>query len=229
MNAVIFDMDGVIVDSEPVHQDVERALFRDLSLPVTPEEHDGYLGTSSPDMFGEIARRHPAEWRAQGLSVAAAVELERRRYDEAIAAGAVPVIPGVVDVMRALAQRGFLIAIASSAPRGQIEAVIALTGTADVVRCIRSADDVTRSKPDPEIYRTAAACLGVAPEDCWVIEDSANGIAAAKDAGMRCIAFRNPSSGRPDLSRADAIVDTMSSVTGIVGAGAVPSTDPIPS
>jgi beta-phosphoglucomutase len=216
MRAVIFDMDGVIVDSEPVHQRVERAIFTELGLPVTPEEHETYLGRSSPDMFAEIARRHPLRWQAQGLSVPQAVDLERRRYDEAIATGAVPVVPGVVDLMHTLVQRGFLIAIASSAPRGQIEAVIALTDTAEMVRCIRSADDVTRSKPDPEIYRSAAACLGAAPEECWVIEDSTNGIASAKAAGMRCVAFRNPSSGRPDLSRADAVVDEMTAVMQII-------------
>ncbi|MFO8043520.1 MAG: HAD family phosphatase, partial [Alkalispirochaeta sp.] len=203
MEAVIFDMDGVIVDSEPIHQRVERAIFEDLLLPVSTAEHDRYQGTSSPDMFQAIAAAHPTEWKRVNRSVAEVVALERRRYREALQAGTVPLVAGAVDAIRGAADRGFAVAIASSAPREQIIDVVALTDTADIIRCIKSADDVLHSKPDPEIYRAAAACLGVAPERCWVVEDSHHGVRAAVDAGMRCIAYPNPSSGEPDLSAAE--------------------------
>ncbi|HKK47523.1 MAG TPA: HAD hydrolase-like protein, partial [Alkalispirochaeta sp.] len=84
MSAIIFDMDGVIVDSEPIHQRVERALFEELRLPVSPVEHDSYMGTSSPDMFAAIATAHPEEWSSLRLTVAEVVERERNRYREAL-------------------------------------------------------------------------------------------------------------------------------------------------
>lgn len=220
MEAVIFDMDGVIVDSEPIHQRVERAIFDELLLPVSTAEHDRYQGTSSPDMFQAIAAAHPTEWKRVRRSVAEVVALERRRYREALQEGAVPLVAGAVETIRGAAGRGFAVAIASSAPREQIIDVIELTDTAEIIRCVKSADDVTHSKPDPEIYRAAADCLGVAPERCWVVEDSHHGVRAAVDAGMRCIAYRNPSSGEPDLSAAEFVVDSMEDVISAISSAA---------
>lgn len=220
MEAIIFDMDGVIVDSEPIHQRVERQIFEELLLPVSRGEHETYLGTSSPDMFQAIAAAHPTEWKRVNRSVAEVVALERRRYREALREGTVPLVAGAVDAIRGAADRGFAVAIASSAPREQIIDVIALTDTAEIIRCIKSAEDVLHSKPDPEIYRAAAACLGVVPERCWVVEDSHHGVTAAVDAGMRCIAYRNPSSGEPDLSAAELVVDAMENVISAISSTA---------
>ena len=219
MSAIIFDMDGVIVDSEPIHQRVERALFEELRLPVSPVEHDSYMGTSSPDMFAAIAAAHPAEWSLLHRTVAEVVGLERVRYREALQEGDVPVVAGAVEAIRGAAERGFAVAIASSAPRDQIIDVMTLTGTAERIRCVKSADDVTHSKPDPEIYLAAAACLQTAPERCWVVEDSTHGVNSAVAAGMRCIAYRNPSSGDPDLSAAEIVLDSMEDVVSVISSG----------
>lgn len=210
--AIIFDMDGVIVNSEPIHRRVERAIFEELRLPVPDEEHESYLGTSSPDMFAAVAAAHPIEWNALNRSVSQVVELERRRYREALRHGDVPLVSGSVQAMHAAADRGFAVGIASSAPREQIADVIRLTDTDGIIQCVKSADDVAHSKPDPEIYLATAACLGVPPDRCWVVEDSSHGVAAAITAGMRCIAYRNPNSGAPDLSAAEIVLDSMEEV-----------------
>jgi HAD superfamily hydrolase (TIGR01509 family) len=219
MDAVIFDMDGVIVDSEPIHQRVERALFEELRLPVTDTEHEAFLGTSSPDMFTAIAAAHREEWRLLNRTVAEVVALERRRYQEALQEGTVPLVDGAVSAIRGAADRGFAVAIASSAPREQIADVVRITDTRDVIQCTRSADDVTHSKPDPEIYLSAATCLGTTPERCWVVEDSTHGVRAAVSAGMRCIAYRNPNSGEPDLSAAEIVLDSMEEVLSVISSG----------
>ncbi|MFW5694825.1 MAG: HAD family hydrolase [Alkalispirochaeta sp.] len=216
MAAIIFDMDGVIVDSEPIHQRVERALFDELGVPVSADEHEHYLGTSSPDMFAAIAAAHPHEWQAMNRTVPDVVELERARYRAALRDGFVPLVVGAVEAIHSAAQRGFAVAIASSAPREQIEEVIRITNTAGIIRCVKSADDVAHSKPNPEIYLAAAGCLGVAPHRCWVVEDSTHGVAAAVAAGMRCIAYRNPSSGTPDLSAAEVMIDSMDQVESVI-------------
>ena len=212
MDAIVFDMDGVLIDSEPVHREVERRLFEDFGLPVDAEEHDQYMGTSAPDMFAAIAATHPEAWKTVGTTVDAMVREERARYAAALARGDVPVIHKAVAIARRAHSAGPHIAVASSAPRSQIDTVLAQTGLDEIVSCIRSADDVHHSKPDPEIYRATTACLGVPAARCWVIEDSEHGVSAAVAAGMRCIAYRNPSSGSPDLSRAEFVCDSMTAV-----------------
>ncbi len=131
-----------------------------------------------------------------------------------------PLVVGAVEAIRNAAQRGFAVAIASSAPREQIEEVIRITNTAGIIRCVKSADDVAHSKPNPEIYLAAAACLDVDPHRCWVVEDSTHGVAAAVAAGMRCIAYRNPSSGAPDLSAAEVVIESMAQVDSLISSTA---------
>lgn len=212
MQAVIFDMDGVLIDSEPVHRRVERDLFVSCGLPVDEREHAGYLGTSSPEMFRAIAARHPADWVRGGFSVDDLVARVDRAYAEELEAGRVPLIAEAVRLLRSAVGAGLAVAIASSAPRSEIDLVVDLAGVDDVVGCRRSSEDVTRGKPAPDIYRSTAVCLGVPPDACWVIEDSPTGVRAAVAAGMRCIGYRNPASGAPDLAEAERSFDRMAQI-----------------
>lgn len=123
MEAVIFDMDGVLIDSEPIHRVVEESLFREHRIPVTPDEHDGYLGTSSIDMFRAIAAAHPGPWKNAGLTIEEWIALEQERYGRELFSGRVPFVPGALETVRTLAREGWKIAVASSAPRRQIEFV----------------------------------------------------------------------------------------------------------
>ncbi len=216
MQSVIFDMDGVIVDSEPTHFRLERELFHRLGLVIDDAEHERYVGTNARGMLEEIARRHGAAWERHGMTIDDVVEDEYRRYQEQLIAGAVPFVSGAVEVIRDLSRAGWKLAIASSAPHSQIDEVVRQAELDDIVECRISGDDVERSKPDPAIFLRTAACLGSAPSECWVVEDSENGVRAAVAAGMVCIGFRNGSSGRQNVSAAAYVADTMPEVARIL-------------
>jgi HAD superfamily hydrolase (TIGR01509 family) len=202
IKAIIFDMDGVLIDSEPLHRQVEQDLFNSYGLPVGTREHLGYLGMSSHATFSGVAAAHPREWAAADLSVEIAVREERRRYLHALQVQGIPFVPGSVELVCAASAAGWHVAVASSAPYEQIELVLTTAGLMDSIHCALSGDDVTNGKPHPEIFLSAAACLDVSPAECWVVEDSANGVEAARAAGMRCIGFANGSdlSESPGLS-----------------------------
>jgi HAD superfamily hydrolase (TIGR01509 family) len=200
MSAVIFDMDGVLVDSEPLHMKVEQEFFRDHGLPVDEAEHETYVGSSTINMFTWIARRHPTEWNRLDMTPTEAARLEQGRYEAVMHQQGVPEIPGAAEIMRTLHSRGLKIAVASSAPHRQIDYVLEKLACRDIVECVLSGEDVPHSKPDPAIYLATARCLKVPPETCWVIEDSDNGITAAKAAGMACISYRNHTNTQADTT-----------------------------
>lgn len=189
--AVIFDMDGVIIDSEPLHSRLETQIFDELGITVSPDEHQSYLGTNSTQMFTEIKKRHHLP-----QSVPALVENERRRFLELLTTQGVPLISGIHPLLHRLAAAGFKLALASSAPHEQIDAVMEIGALAPFFPVRVSGDDVPMSKPHPEIFLRAAAALRARPEHCWVIEDSEAGVLAAERAGMRCIALL-PAAPRP--------------------------------
>ncbi len=181
--AVIFDMDGVIIDSEPLHYRVEGQLFRELGLEIATAEHETFLGMSSADMWRRIGETRPLPRPIDEL-----VQLERQRYRQAAREG-VPEVPGAVELIRHLAATGVPLAVASSAPLEQIRDTLKVTETEGLFRVQVSGDEVARSKPDPAIFLEAARRLGVAPGGCLVIEDSENGRTAAHAAGMRCLFY----------------------------------------
>ena len=183
-SAVIFDMDGVIIDSEPLHSRLETQIFDELGITVSPGEHQSYLGTSSTQMFTKIKERHHLP-----QSVPALVENERRRFLELLTTQGVPLISGIRPLLHRLAAAGFKLALASSAPHEQIDAVMEIGALTPFFPVRVSGDDVPMSKPHPEIFLRAAAALRARPEHCWVIEDSEAGVLAAERAGMRCIAL----------------------------------------
>lgn len=116
-------------------------------------------------------------------------------------------IDGVLFLLEGLKEAGFPIALASSASKENIQAVLKLFYIENFFQVIVSGNQVEKPKPSPDIFIYAASLLKVNPSDCIVIEDSNNGVKAAKTAGMRCIAFKNPNTGVQDLSIADTIVD----------------------
>lgn len=212
MEAVIFDMDGVIIDSEPVHFRLETELFSELGLTLSREEHESFLGTSSHGMFCILKERYGLKASVEDL-----VDEERRRYLGILESGEMPVIPGIPELVEELADRGCSIAVASSAPHEQIDRVMERSGLAGHFEVRISGDDVPRSKPDPAIFLKAAEELGVSPFGCWVLEDSANGIRAGGEAGMNVIAYRAPQAPVQDFSGADFIVTAISEVINIIG------------
>ena len=203
--AIIFDMDGVLVDSEPLfHDAINRLLTQEGAEPVSEgENQETLLGTT----IEETWRRLKAS-RALPLPV----ESYMGRYDGMVREMMMQELapqPGVRELIGVCRERGLPIAVASSSRHSWVDlklAAIGLTGAFDLVV---GGDDVTNGKPAPDIYLKAAAGLGLPPGECIAIEDSPVGIAAAGAAGIYTIAVRTDYTRHLDVSQASAILETL--------------------
>lgn len=182
--AIIFDLDGVIVDSEKIWEDVRRALFADFAMPYPEDATRAIMGMSS------------TEWSAY-LRDRLGIPLSATAIDERVVAGVaaayekrLPLFEGAVEAVQRIAAR-VPVAIASSSNRSLIELVVARAGLATTFTSIVSAEEVGRGKPAPDVYLRAAHLLGVTPSACGAIEDSSNGIRSAHAAGMFVVAIPN--------------------------------------
>lgn len=200
--AVIWDMDGVIVDTEIYHFKAWKKLLHEEGIELTEEEFKRTFGMRN----AEIIRR----FLGPDVSKPVIQQLAGRKeeYFRQFIRDHITANPGAIGLIRDLYEAGFLQAIASSAPRQNVELVLNSLGIASFFTCIVSEEDVTSGKPDPQIFLTAANRLGVEPANCVVIEDSIAGVQAANAAGMRCIALA--STNPPErLSSADRIVESL--------------------
>ena len=181
--AAIFDMDGLLIDSEPLWQDAELACFLPLGVPVTRELCKATAGRRIDEVIGLWHERFGWEGPSTEEMVKRVLdEVTRLILERSVA------LPGVYATMDALKERGLPIAIASSSPPALIKAVVGKLELAPYLSLTHSGIHETRGKPDPAVFLTTAGKLGVAPEDCLVFEDAPAGVTAARRAGMRVIA-----------------------------------------
>ena len=207
MKAVIFDMDGVLTDSEPLINAAAVAMFRERGLVVQPEDFIPFVGTGENRYLGGVAEKY-------GFPLEIA-DAKKRTYE--IYLDLVPrllrAFPGAQELVRVCQQAGLRIAVASSADLIKIEANLRQIGLPpDSWDAIVSAEDATLKKPAPDLFLAAARKLGIAPADCVVIEDAINGIQAAKSAGMRCVAVAQTFPAE-QLRAADQVRPAVASVT----------------
>ena len=184
IDAVVFDMDGVLLDSEPIWRAVEREIFAGLGIRVTDDDLRETMGVRIADVVERWHRRHPWAEPSRAEVADAVVEGVARRIEEA---GTLH--PGVVDAIERFERAGVRLALASSSPMRLIRAVLAMGRLDGRFDAIVTGEDEERGKPDPAVYLSAARALGVAPDRCLAIEDSINGVRAATAAGMVCIAI----------------------------------------
>lgn len=197
--AVIFDMDGVLVDSEPFHYENENRMFQKLGLDISDEEHSHFTGVATDVMWQQIS-----ETRKLPLSVAELTELtviESNQYFGSLEK--IEPLPGLVELLEKLIAAGIPLAVATSSDTVTMKNILEKSGLRKYFRFTVCRDDVENSKPEPDVFLHAAKLLGVPSENCIVIEDSRNGIKAAKAAGMFCIAYNGSNSGHQDQSQAD--------------------------
>ena len=209
--AIMFDLDGVIVDTEQVWDEVREELVADWGGRYSRDAQQAMMGMSS----GEWSRFMHDSLGLEQSPREINDEVVRRmleRYRRAL-----PLIEGAVDVVRDLS-RSFPLAVASSSNRSLIDTVLETAGIADCFSATVSSEEVERGKPSPDVYLEAARRLGVVPQDCVAVEDSANGIRAAAAAGMRVIAFPNlhfpPGSDALDL--AAEVIGSLADLPGLM-------------
>ncbi|MDC7223400.1 MAG: HAD family phosphatase [Spirochaetales bacterium] len=203
----IFDMDGVLINSEPLHYEVDRLILEEEGFPVESSFLDRFVGTTNGAMWSALKGE---------LNLGSSVEdlidrqirvkldlLERRDYRP---------IEGVRELMEGLRERGITLGVASSSPPVFIRAVLEKLDLAAHVTAWESAERVERSKPAPHVYLRVAELLGRLPGECAAVEDSASGVQAAKAAGLYCYGYQNPHSGRQDLSGADCLVKSIKDI-----------------
>lgn len=208
MKALIFDMDGVIIDSEPIHFAVDAEFLKRLGVHEGPEYMEQFVGMRNPDIWKRIAEEHQLN-----INLDSILEEQRVHKVQLIRETPLEPIAGIRDLIDDLRARGIPFGLASSSPRPLIEAVLVKFGIIHAFSAIVSGEEVPYGKPAPDIYLEAAKTLDVAPKDCVVIEDARHGVLAAKRAGMMCIGFQNVNSGAQDLSKADWVVDSIREVT----------------
>lgn len=199
ITATLFDLDGVIVDSEPVWRRVEQAVAAELGHRLSEEDCLATKGLR----IDEVMALWRDEWGGDAFDPAA--------VGKRVIAGVMDVVSredlllaGVRHAVSLARRRSCRLAVASSSPRLLIEAVLRRYGLREMFDEVASAAEERLGKPDPAVFLTAARLLGAAPGECLVIEDSSNGVLAAKAAGMRCLAVPEP--GQP-LGPGHALAD----------------------
>lgn len=205
--AVIFDMDGVLIDSEPLHFSAAITLLKRLHVETSEEYHNKYVGCSDPVKWKKIKNEFNIKSSLQEiLDMSVSTKLELLRQTDCNP------IEGIPELLKSLYVRNIPVAVASSSPGKFIKEVINKIRIEKYIKTWVSGENVEKSKPEPDIFLKTAELLQVNPRGCVVIEDSKNGVIAAKKAGMRCIGFKNINSGRQDLSKADIIVDKIKDI-----------------
>jgi HAD superfamily hydrolase (TIGR01509 family) len=208
IEAVVFDMDGVLIDSEPVWERVRRTFVAERGGWWPDDAQDRMMGMST------------AEWSAY-LSEDFGLRLSPQQVAEGVIAAMVteyqahlPLLPGAVDAVRTLSAR-WPLAVASSAPKSLIEAVLDASGLRQAFAAAVSSEEVPRGKPAPDVYLEATKRLGIPPASCAAIEDSSNGLRSASAAGLTVIAVPRPEypPAADALQQARAVLDSLTELT----------------
>ena len=183
VQAIIFDMDGVLTDSEPLINAAAIAMFKEKGLAAQPEDFSPFVGTGENRYLGGVAEKYGFP-----LDLAAAKKRTYEIYLEMVPRQ-LNAFPGAQTLVRACKAAGLRVAVASSADRIKVESNLRKLGLPpEFWDAVIQAEDVVNKKPAPDIFLSAARKIGVAPANCVVIEDAVNGVQAARAAGMRCLA-----------------------------------------
>jgi HAD superfamily hydrolase (TIGR01509 family) len=205
--AILFDHDGVLVASEPLHWEAWRRLLQEIHLPYEEGEIRASVGKTAPRILTEILDRHRPGWDPTEFDVNA-LALKKNDFYLKIAQTELRTYPGVPQGLKKLRERGMALAVVSNAKRRELESALKLLGIFPYFNLVVSRDDISPPKPDPTPYLFAAASLGFEPADCIAVEDSPPGLEAALMAKIPTAAVltnfprqavEQPVPGRPDL------------------------------
>lgn len=209
IKTVIFDMDGVIVDTEPVHYYAYHQHFKELNVPVTDEMYATFTGNSTKNVYQKLIDAYKLQHEVELL-----VSRKRALFNDAFDNKEdLELLPGVEALIKDLYKNGIQLILASSSAKVTINRVFRRFDLHQYFSDIVSGEDFEFSKPHPAIFEHAAS-LSIAPkEQCIVIEDSTNGIKAAKAAGIYCVGYQSEHSILQDTSIADLVIADFSELT----------------
>lgn len=201
LKGIIFDMDGVLINTEPLHYEIWKETFRRRGVDIEYDRYKDCIGSTAAYLMELIYKNYGADFRQDTTIRQEMMALK----DETIEREGFPRIKGVPQMLRRLRGAGFSMAVASSSPQRYIEKAMKAMDVEDCFDLLFSGEKVENPKPAPDVFLAAAAGIGLKPDECLVVEDSTNGCRAAKAAGMVCLGYQNPDSGHQHLEIADDI------------------------
>jgi len=204
--AVIFDMDGVLIDSAEAHKESWRVLAKDLRVTITDQQFAAQFGRASRDIIRCFFGAHLAD------ETVARYDARKEEAFRDLVRGRLPVMPGARELIRSLYQAGWALALGSSGPPENVSLCLEEFGLRHCFGAVVTGMDVTFGKPHPQVFLLAAERLGVEPAACLVVEDAPAGIEAAVRAGMKAIALvgTHPADA---FTSASLIVESLTEIT----------------
>jgi beta-phosphoglucomutase len=204
--AVLWDMDGTIVNSLSFHQQAWKATFASRGIDFTDEDFKFSNGRINEEIVPHFLGQNLSQEEVK------AVGDEKEATFRRLVKGSIQALPGVMKLIKSLAEAGYQLAIVSSTPQENIELISKTLGIKKYFGLFVNGDDVQEGKPSPQAFLFAAKKLGVGPENCVVIEDAVVGVKAAKRAGMYCIRVTNTAPAEK-IAEADMVVDNLEEIT----------------
>lgn len=202
IDLIIFDLDGVLLDSESLYKRINFEFFKELGVDITHDEYHSFIGISGEKMWGYIKQKGSLDQTVDELR-----QEEKERKNLGLKSSALEANDGLFELLNFIKEREIPMGIASSGLKKNIRLILNKLHVDPYFDHIVSGEMPKHGKPAPDIFLLAADHFKVPTEKCLVIEDSTNGVLAAKSAGMKCVGYRNAGSGNQDLSKADFIVD----------------------
>ena len=211
LKGIIFDMDGVLINSEPFHYQVWKEALKKRGINLDYEIYKPCIGSTVQVLMQILHEHYGVDEKDDSLPL----EVKNLKQEMIEKQGYPPLIPYVKDMLERFHEAGYHMAVASSSPQEYIENVTSYWGISPYFQVLVSGEHVEHPKPAPDIFLKTADILGLLPEECLVIEDSENGCRAAKAAGMTCMAYYNPDSGKQNLQTASVVVEGFEEIDAI--------------
>ncbi|MBC9797362.1 HAD family hydrolase [Sinomicrobium weinanense] len=198
---VIFDMDGVLVDSEPIHMQILGEVLNKMGVTLTREYHFSLVGMGALMIWDKLKKDFSLEGNPADL-----LDAHKAHFFRVIGDREIPLTDGITDLLSRLKDAGYNLSLGSSSPVKLIDIFMEKVSLRKYFDYMVSSEHVANGKPFPDIFLKISELYTISPDNFVVIEDSRNGVKAAKAAGMQCIGYRNANSGNQDLSAADLII-----------------------
>ena len=202
MTAIIFDMDGVLIDSQPLHYEIDMRVIKACGYPAELSTVTPYTGISNPDRWPKYKDTLKLSPQTEEL-----IKMSEEAMRDIFANADITAITGIQKLLQNLKAMEIPTGVASSSSHELIQMVLTRAEIGQYFDVIISGEEVEFGKPNPDIYLKAANKIGLSPEKCIAIEDAPAGILAAKNAGLTCIAYKNPNTYGQVFTHADYVVE----------------------